>query len=414
MKVAVMTSRFPYPIEKGDKLRAYQHIRHLSRSHEIHLFALSHTEVPQADVQALANYCASIQIFRLKRWKLPLNVIRGLLNGLPVQVSYFFDNRLKRKVQTAIIQAKPDHIFTQLLRTSEYVRNLPFVKTLDYMDTFSYGAQQRSRSGNVLLRPFFAIEKRLLKRYERAIYSDFHGHTVISAQDRDRLPLAYQRGVTILPNGVDTSFYSGQSAQVTYDLGFVGNMGYLPNIEAAEYLVNAVMPGVWRARPETTVVIVGARPHHRVRRLASERVKVTGWVDDVREYYQSVSLFVAPMQSGMGLQNKVLEAMSMSRACVTTTIVNNAIGAQAGRDLEVADHHKDMTARILALLNDQDRRNLLAQNARAFVTANYHWDQQNKILDQLLYKHRKIERNQTNGSTDRHRASYIEYNQRSD
>ena len=282
MRICYLSSRFPYPVEKGDKLRAYHHIRHLSGMHEVHLLALSHEKVGPEQIEELKKFCASVSVFRLKPSRIPVNLIRSALKGLPFQVGYFQDPAVKKELQKTLIAADPDLLISQLIRTTEYARGLPCFKVLDYMDVFSIGAAQRSRSGNWLLRPIYALEHHLVKNYERQIYADFNRHMIISRQDRDRLPLPYSKSVRVVPNGVNLEYFQPMKTEPRYDVVFVGNMGYLPNIEAAQYLVRRIMPNVWNQYPEARVCLAGARPSEKVRRLQSERVEVTGWVEDIR------------------------------------------------------------------------------------------------------------------------------------
>lgn len=393
MKVVFLTSRFPYPVEKGDKLRAFEHIRHLSRQHDVHLLSLSHQGVSRQQLDVLSQFCQSIHVYRIPRWRLPLNITSALINGLPAQIGYFLDRRCKREVQNTLIKLQPDHLVAQLIRTAQYVRTMPFPKTLDYMDAFSFGARQRARSGALLLRPFFALESKLLRKYERQVYADFTHHTVISRQDRSRLPLAYRKSVVVLANGVDTDYFSPiPEEKKRWDVVFVGNMGYRPNIEAARYLVKKIMPHVWKERPETTVCLAGARPHKSVRALADRRVAVTGWVDDIRSAYAAGRVFVAPMFTGMGQQNKILEAMAMGLPCVTTSIVNNAIGAVPRKQLFLAEAGRSFADNILELLGSPALSLELAQEARAFAETAFCWDEQNKVLDSILYTQENVQK----------------------
>ncbi|RLD22235.1 MAG: hypothetical protein DRI69_01735 [Bacteroidetes bacterium] len=384
MKIAYVTSRFPYPVEKGDKLRAFHQIRSLARDHEVYLFALTHAPVSSDHLKPLEAYCAGIYTFPIPRYKILFNTARALLNGLPFQVGYFLDAGVKKQFQSELIKLQPDHVIAQLIRTSEYVRNIPFEKTLDYMDAFSFGAKQRRIGGPILLRPFYRWEENLLQKYERRVYASFDHHTIISRQDRDRLPLPYQKSVRVTPNGVDTGYFSPSAAKKRWTVLFVGNMGYLPNVEAAEFLVKHVMPVVWQQHPQATVCLAGARPSRRVRQLACQNVHVTGWVDDIRDSYAQSDIFVAPMFSGMGLQNKILEAMAMAMPCVTTAIVNNAIGAEPGVHLAVGNSAQEIGGQVLKLLSDATHAKVMGEVARKFVKMHFSWDEQNKMLDALI------------------------------
>lgn len=384
MRIAYITSRFPYPVEKGDKLRAFHQIKGLAREHEVHLFAITHKPLEASDIKQLEALCSSVHVYRITAFRTIINVLLALLKGLPGQVGIFFDRRARREMYSDIGKLQPDHIIAQLIRTSEYVKAMPFPKTLDYMDAFSIGMAQR-KSGAFLLRPFMYWEEVLVRRYERRVYAAFDHHTIISKQDRDRLPLPYPESVAVVANGVDTDFFHpSHIAGRTWDVLFVGNMGYRPNVEAAVFLAEQIMPLVWHEMPDASLCLAGARPAREVSRLASDRIEVTGWVDDIRDAYNAGSILVAPMYSGMGMQNKILEAMAMELPCITTAIVNNAIGAEPGKQLIVGNSAMEMANQILRLINDKSQRQQIGRAARDYVVNHFTWEAQNKTLESLI------------------------------
>lgn len=385
MRIVFVASRFPYPVEKGDKLRAFHQIRLLSREHEIHLVAISHQAVAPEHILAMDPFCKTIRIFRISKWLLPIQLLLGWLEGLPLQVSYFLDRTIKRKVQYHIIHLEPDHVLCQLIRAAPYVRALPFPKTLDYMDVFSVGMQQLADR----MKPIgflFRWESARLAAFERTIYKDFDRHTIISDQDRNRLKLASSDHVAVIPNGVDPAFHPDASAKTpSHDVVFVGNLGYGPNKEAALYLVNTLKGELQALGLSIRILLAGARPGNKIRRLERQgEVTVKGWVDDIREAYADGRILVAPMFSGLGLQNKILEAMAMGLPCVTTSMVNNAIGAEVNKEILIGDEAKELARHIYQLLTNDDLYHRLASNGRAFVLKNYQWEDQVGKLEAVL------------------------------
>ena len=144
MKLLVILSRVPYPLDKGDKLRAFNQIKQLSKKNEIILFALDDRNIDEKKLVELKKYCASITIFKLSKFTILANIIRAFFNGNPLQVGYFYSRKAQKKVDDLILQHYPDHIYCQLIRTAEYAKqysNIP--KTLDYMDVFSKGMERR-------------------------------------------------------------------------------------------------------------------------------------------------------------------------------------------------------------------------------------------------------------------------------
>ncbi|MCK4360139.1 MAG: hypothetical protein KAV70_00220, partial [Bacteroidales bacterium] len=144
MKIFILLSRIPYPLEKGDKLRAFYHIKYLSKNNEITLFALNDSKVNiEKAFQALQPYCRSINFFDLSKFSILFNVLLAFFNGKPLQSGYFFSSRAKNRINKIISETKPDHIFCQLVRVAEYVKNQNIPKTLDYQDVFSKGVERR-------------------------------------------------------------------------------------------------------------------------------------------------------------------------------------------------------------------------------------------------------------------------------
>jgi polysaccharide biosynthesis protein PslH len=385
VRIVFVTSRFPYPVEKGDKLRAFHQIRFLSMEHEVHLVAISHQRVTEEDMNAMHPYCTTVKVFYINKWLLPFQLVMGWLGGLPLQVSYFLDRTIKRKVQYHIIHLDPDHVICQLIRATPYVRALPFRKTLDYMDVFSEGMRQLAERYGVFGFPF-RWEAQRLAAYERTIYKDFDKHTIISNQDRARLKLATSGQVAVIPNGVDESFLHYHPKQsAAQDLVFVGNLGYGPNKAAVDLLVHKILPALKQKGLHPKILIAGARPGRKILSLGNQKdVSVRGWVEDIREAYADGRIFVAPMFSGLGLQNKILEAMAMGLPCVTTSMVNNAIGADHGSEIIVADTVKEMTAWIERLLHNEEMYKRISIAAKEFVMTHYRWEEQVHKLDEFI------------------------------
>lgn len=173
-------------------------------------------------------------------------------------------------------------------------------------------------------------------------------------------------------------------------------MQYRPNVDASQFLVNEVMPIVWRTHPEARVLLAGATPKKAVRQLASERVTVTGSVDDIRPCYASARLFIAPMRLGSGLQNKLLEAMAMGVPCITTPLANASLGAVDGQHLLLAADAESLAAAITHLLDDEALCQSLVANADTFVHENFSWQSAGKKLENVLQQAIAIHNNNEN------------------
>jgi len=385
MKIFVILSRFPYPLEKGDKLRAFHHIKELSKKHEIILCALTDKEVKQASIDILSKYCTNIEVIKLPKWKIYLNVFNQLLfTNKSIQVAYFYNEKAQHKIDSLLEKYQPDHIYCQLIRVAEYVRNSKINKTLDYMDALARGMERRVEDAPFYLKWALKNETTRLLRYEHFIYKDFNNHIIISEQDRKLIVNINNDKIKVVPNGVDYETYKHKDRAVEYDLIFTGNMAYPPNIDSVVYLVNNIMPLVWKEQPNIKLVIAGAQPSAKVLKLKSDQVTVTGWVDDISEYYSKSKIFIAPMQIGTGLQNKLLEAMAMKIPCITSELANNALGAIHNKNILIGDTPNAYKEHVIKLINNIELRKEVGQKGYDFVKENYTWEESASILEKLI------------------------------
>jgi sugar transferase (PEP-CTERM/EpsH1 system associated) len=385
MKILVLSSRFPYPLEKGDKLRMYFQIRELSQYHDIVLCALTEEAVSENDRAQLEPFCSAIYVFRRRKLRVFLNLFLALFNRRPFQVAYFFDARLRLKIHRVIERESPGHIYCQLIRTAEFVQDIPLPKTLDYMDNFSAWSAKIAGQAAFPASLFWRWESKKVAAFERAIFHCFDHHTIISKQDREALGFAEKTGIHCIPNGVDTGFFQPKSNSKTrYAVAFVGNMGYYNNVKAATMLVKDIMSLVWQTRPDAKVLLAGARPAPEVLHLAKPNVTVSGWMDDIRDAYASAAIFVAPIVLAVGLQNKILEAMSMGVPCVTTSRINDAIGATPGEEILLADDAEEFAARILELMGNEPLRQKLGIAGQSFAGKNFSWQRAVQKLNDLI------------------------------
>ena len=488
MKILVLTSRFPFPLEKGDKLRIYHQMRELARAgHEIVLIALAETPVSDTFLEALKPFCSRVYALKLTKIAILGNILRNILRGprLPFQVAYFFNSNINRHIQSIISDEKPDHIYCHLVRMSEYVKNENLPKTLDFMDAFGAGTERRAAISPLFLRPLWRFEAQLMLNYERNIAPHFSNLTIISEQDRERLPIS-TKAVSVVGNGVDIDFFnlinynkkekirknqfikdgnqlikdgeklikdnklaleinnkelennnklleSNKESVKTqkqiikynnllikankecqeainyliednrqlaalnkelmrdksiqnkqYDICFVGNLGYYSNVEAVRFLITHIVPLLKKEKPDIKILLAGARPTAEIQGFANENITVIGWLDDIRAAYADSRILVAPLMHGIGQQNKILEAMAMGVPVVSTSRVNNAIGATPETEILVADTEESFAEQIFKLLQDIDLQILMSKNGRAFVEQNYSWEGATRDLVRLI------------------------------
>lgn len=379
----MLTSRLPYPLERGDKLRIFHQIVELAKSHEVHLFALTSEPFIEKDIQVLKEHCTSVNVYKLSKFKQALNLLKNTNSDLPFQTGMLYDNSIKNTIVSKVNTLKIDLVYCQLVRMAPYAIEINLPKVIDFMDAFGIGMLRRANLSGWPLNWFYQIESKRVLKYEESVSRIFDQRIIISEQDKAIVNT--QMPISVITNGIDTQYFQPRSNNPSFDVVFVGNMGYLPNVEAAEVLANKVIK-VYKQKYklDLKVLIAGARPSSRVLSLKSKTVSVKGWYDDIREAYASGKIMVAPLYHGTGQQNKILEAMAMGLPCVTTKDVNSAIHAYEGKEILAADNIDKMAEYINELLTNQ---NLYIDMKRAgikFVNEKYSWkgtvDQLNTIF----------------------------------
>jgi len=386
MKIFVLLPRIPFPLEKGDKLRAFNQIKQLAKHNEIVLCALNDNgKVNEQDAfRALQPYCQSISFVKFNKLQVLLGLIRAFFKGWPLQCGYFYNRKAAKKVNALIAKHKPEILYGQLLRTAEYIRHKDIPKAIDYQDIFSYGMKRRADIASFVTRPIFNMEYRRLKRYEAAVFDDFDVKTIISAPDRALFPHEKRDEILIVPNGVDHDYFTPMEREKQYDLVFTGNMSYPPNVNAVEYLADEIMPIVWKTLPETKLYIAGATPDPKVKKAASDKIIVSGWLDDIRDAYAQSCVFIAPMRIGTGLQNKLLEAMSMRLPAITSPLANASLGAKPNEEILIGSNAQEMAKNILTLLNDAQKAKQIAQAGFDFTNRVYDWGKATEKLEAAM------------------------------
>ncbi len=384
MKILVVLPRFPYPLEKGDKLRAYHLVKELSRHNEVFLFSVSHTKVLPEHVEQLRPYCKAIEVVRSPRLVNYKNVVRNYINTKSLQIGYWDSLKARRAYRRMEQAVKPDVIFSQMVRTMPLVSRSVLPKVMDFQDALSMNTERRMEQASGLWRYILHFEFKMLRSTEYNSFKIFDDLTIISEIDSEAIPHKKSGDIHIIPNGVDFDYFKPIEREKQYDIVFCGNMRYEPNVRAAQYLAKQVMPLVWESFPEAKLLLAGANPRHNVSNLANDCITVTGSVEDIRECYASARIFAAPMQTGSGLQNKLLEAMAMQLPCVTTSLANDSLRAEKDKEVLVGDTPLSFAESLIALLGSKDRCDTLAANGYEFVHENYSWETSGTKLEEVL------------------------------
>ena len=386
MKILFVTSRFPWPLDKGDKLRAYNQIRYLSKKHEIILFAISYEHAKAEWIKELTPYCKQIMIKQLSFPTIIGNLIRHAFSGLPFQTIFFYDRHIANALKQFNRIEKPDKIVLQLIRTTKYG---DLFKTshcvVDLMDCLSYHYFLRSKSSSFPGWLFYDREYRRIKKYETSLLSKYQDIIIISEKDKSLLP-GNKFHVKVVGNGVSRD-ESEQKIDWDFqrtDLLFLGNLQYRPNIEAASFIINNIFPGMLAEDPGIHLTIAGIDARKKLSLPQRKNITIIENLTNTRPLFKSARVFIAPMFLSTGIQNKILEAMAYGLPVVTTPNAADAMGAINGVHLLTAISAEEFKAQIRILLQDEQLRNGIVQNATSFIERNCDWKKNTKLIETIL------------------------------
>ncbi len=384
MKLLMTLSRIPYPLEKGDKLRAYHQIKcFLEQGVDLSVVCFHFEKLNQDQEQHLRSLGGKWYFIQLEKWRVPLQFLRLLWTKLPLQVILFYNKKAHQQFKIILQSNQPDHIFAQLIRTTEYVKEeTTFDKTLDYMDAFSSGLKRRAEHSKWYERWLFDWESERVKQYEQGVSHYFDHHVIISQPDAAHL--AISQPIRVVSNGVDESFiHSSLSNARRKSVVFTGNMSYAPNVEAAIRLGKFIMPLVWRNCPEIQLIIAGADPHKSIiHQLKDKRIQITGWLPDIKEAYAQGSVFCAPMNMGSGMQNKIIEALAIGHSVICSPLVAKAFDFEIQTLLDI--QMKDNEFALAIERHFSSEFSFDVQHSKYIIQKHFSWPETTQQLLQLF------------------------------
>jgi sugar transferase (PEP-CTERM/EpsH1 system associated) len=391
MKVLFLAHRIPYPPDKGDKIRAFHFLEHLAAKHEVWLGAVADDPTDMQYVAPLRALCADVCVAPLGPVRRLLNMVFGLFLGLPLSVARFRDPSLEAWTARVLAQVQPDIIFVYSSALAQYLtgRVKPGTRVVvDFVDADAEKWRAYAAESKPPMRWVYAREFRRLVAYERGVLASANKGILISETER-RLQSGFipegEAKLTVVPNGVNTDFFRLDDAEPQgRNIVLCGRMDYRPNVDAAQWFVEAILPDVQRQCPDAVFQIVGAAPTAEVLALSkAPGVEVTGSVPDVRPYLAQAAVVVAPLRIARGIQNKVLEGLSAGRPVVATPNAVDGISAQAGRDILVAADAASFATAVADVLQGRAPSDLAA-NGRRHVVEHYQWSAQLAKLDAIL------------------------------
>lgn len=397
-----LAHRIPYPPNKGDKIRSFNILSHLRRHFHVHLGAFIDDPDDWQYEDTLRAVCGEVCLIERSGPGKLLSAAHGLFDDAPLSVALWSDPRMRSFVQRVIDRYNVRHSYVFSGQMAGYMlRHLSSRRMfiMDFVDMDSDKFTQYVRTSSWPMKRIYQREAVRLRQFEKQIARTADACLFVSEDEAAlfrRHAGSYGHTVYALENGVDLEFFTPLEDETPVGerpplgLVFTGAMDYRPNIEAAEWMVEDILPRVRDAVPGTHFTIVGSNPSRRIEALGGRPgVTVTGRVPDVRPFIAAADVSVAPIRTARGVQNKVLEAMAMGKPVVATDQAYAGISAEAGRDLIVTSGADAFAAAVVDLAKDGDARRRIGEAARKRMEEHYSWDRKMAVLDTLIERHER-------------------------
>lgn len=395
-EILFLAHRLPFPPNRGDKIRAHHLLKKLAQIGPVHVGCLAESA---EDREAIPNLAALAKTHCVADRRKPL-VLAGaeaVLSNKPVSLTAFHSPRLENWVKQTIASERIDAIVIFSGQMGQYVpADFKGRVLIDLCDVDSAKFESYAENGNKVW--INSREARLLAREEERLASRADATFLISENEAELFLSRVKRpagaSVQVMGNGIDAKFFDPMAVASHADLAssqgphlvFTGQMDYLPNEQAALWVIDHLMPKLRQMEPLAQFHVVGRNPTVSLKtRQGVSGTTVWGEVPDVRPFIAGASAVLAPMAIARGVQNKVLEAMSMARPVVLTEQAATGIEALNGTQWMVTDLDPEaMCDGLIQLFSDPKLAQRIGAAARDFVLTNHAWDAMLEPLERFL------------------------------
>jgi sugar transferase (PEP-CTERM/EpsH1 system associated) len=390
MNIFYICHRIPYPPNKGDKIRSFHQIKHLSKRHTVHLACLIDERDDLEHINILKKYCSSIDSEFRDKSTARFLAIFSIFSRKPLSVAAFYSKKLKKKITQRLNTEKFDRIIVFSSGMAEYVKNITHIpKIIDFVDVDSDKWKLYASYQPFPFSQIYQLEAKRLALYEEVVAKVFDHSIFVSEKEATLFRQRVKNiPISVISNGVDIEYFSPNGDGFHPNepgIVFTGAMDYFPNIDAVRYFCSEIFPLVRKIIPEVIFYIVGRNPTRQVKALGRlPNIIVTGSVSDVRPYLLKGCVSVAPFRIARGIQNKVLEAMSIGLPVVGTSNAFQGIKATESNGIRIVDKPEAFAEEIIALMSDPGLRHHCSLEARSYVRQYHQWKDQGIILESLL------------------------------
>jgi glycosyltransferase involved in cell wall biosynthesis len=392
MKILWVKSDFLHPTTKGGHIRTLETLKRLHRRNEIHYVALDLPE-QRGGVERSVEYCTKAypiahSVPARNTLGYGWQAFAGLFSSMPVSVSRYQSDAMKRQVETLMRGEKFDAIVCDFLFPAVNIPDLAACVLFQHNVEAMIWKRHAETAASTLRKAYFSGQYDRMQRFEGEVCRAVKSIIAVSDVDAATMRSNYVVSrIAAVPTGVDLDYFAPKAEQspVT-DLVFLGSMDWMPNIDGVAWFVSEILPLIRKKRPECSLAIVGRSPDAEIQQLAQKdnRIRVTGTVPDVRSYLWESAVSIVPLRIGGGTRLKIYEAMAAKVPVVSTTVGAEGLDVHNGENIWVADSPVEFADRCLELLKDKDRRRSMTQAALEMIASRYSWEVVSRKFEELL------------------------------
>ena len=369
----------------GATLPLYHLIKNLSKSYELSLICFDSNNY---SIQELKPYLKNIHSIKIPQY---LSIKDQLSYTIKNMIT--FDNIHTRSIMNYYYHKDMSNLIKNNIKDYDiiitdmpmafYTKNTDHPKIVYAFDAVSeYNHKMYEKADSITSKIYWYLNYFKINRYEKA-YDKFDSCIVVNDKDKKLLQRKLNVEISVVANGVDTNYFKNQNKEYDKKLVFLGDMSTPPNNDAIKYFVEEIYPLILK-RHNIKLYIVGRNPSNYIKSLSNDNIIVTGEVEDVRDYLGPNSIFVTSMISGTGIKNKILEAMSMELAVVSTSIGISGIDAMENKEYLLADNTILFADNVCKLIEDDDLRNNIGKNSRKMVIEKYSWIKASQKIEEII------------------------------
>ncbi|MBN1565528.1 MAG: glycosyltransferase [Anaerolineae bacterium] len=408
MRILFLTAQLPEPPHAGGTLRTNGLMRHVhAAGHDIHLLSFATNDQFTSNQTALKTFCDRVEIVPPPHRRISQRLRDLLLTNLADMQRRFYSPQYAAKLAVLLDNQPFDLIQIESLEMAAYLpviqRKAPNIPVIYDSFNAEFDLQRsvfEAERGDLRRLPgaiYSLIQWRRLIRFEREVcQSVAHTIAVSDADAASFRALVPDSPVSVVPNGINTQDYVQYDSSLNLGDGalvFTGSMGYRPNVDAAVWFADQILPLIRERVPEAKFFVVGSNPHPRLDTLRERAdVEITGWVPDVNPFLHAATVYVVPMRMGSGTRLKLLQAMTAGKAVVSTPTGAQGLYTQDNTELRLADTAAAFADAVSGLLQHPDQRRALGAAGAEYVKANYDWS---VIAPKLLRVYDEIMSNKT-------------------